>query len=78
MAVVGWTWELLVDSAIKESTTPVFVRGFAAFAEGVGEKLSPAYPEEKWYLVAGLSSLVLQALVHRYLFLLLAFLNLSS
>lgn len=30
---------------------PVFVRGFAAFAEGVGEKLSPAHPDEKWYLV---------------------------
>ncbi|MEZ8822711.1 4-(cytidine 5'-diphospho)-2-C-methyl-D-erythritol kinase [Vibrio amylolyticus] len=30
---------------------PVFVRGFAAFAEGVGEKLSKAEPEEKWYLV---------------------------
>ncbi len=29
----------------------MFVRGFAAFAEGVGEKLSPAYPDEKWYLV---------------------------
>ncbi|PXW22068.1 4-(cytidine 5'-diphospho)-2-C-methyl-D-erythritol kinase [Pantoea sp. JKS000250] len=31
---------------------PVFVHGFAAFAEGVGEKLQPASPEEKWYLVA--------------------------
>ncbi|GAL31356.1 4-diphosphocytidyl-2-C-methyl-D-erythritol kinase [Vibrio variabilis] len=30
---------------------PVFVRGFAAFAEGVGEKLSPADPVENWYLV---------------------------
>ncbi|KGY10852.1 kinase [Vibrio tubiashii] len=30
---------------------PVFTRGFAAFAEGVGEKLTPADPEEKWYLV---------------------------
>ncbi|KEY91651.1 4-diphosphocytidyl-2-C-methyl-D-erythritol kinase [Candidatus Photodesmus blepharus] len=30
---------------------PVFVRGFAAFAEGVGEKLFPTSPEEKWYLV---------------------------
>lgn len=30
---------------------PVFVRGFAAFAEGVGEKLSPAMPKEQWYLV---------------------------
>ncbi|PLR30678.1 4-(cytidine 5'-diphospho)-2-C-methyl-D-erythritol kinase [Chimaeribacter arupi] len=31
---------------------PVFVRGHAAFAEGIGEQLQPAAPEEKWYLVA--------------------------
>lgn len=30
---------------------PVFVRGFAAFAEGVGEKLSPLTLPENWYLV---------------------------
>jgi 4-diphosphocytidyl-2-C-methyl-D-erythritol kinase len=30
---------------------PVFVRGHAAFAEGVGEKLTPVEPEEPWYLV---------------------------
>ncbi|EMX8368735.1 4-(cytidine 5'-diphospho)-2-C-methyl-D-erythritol kinase [Yersinia enterocolitica] len=30
---------------------PVFVRGHAAFAEGIGEKLHPAEPIEKWYLV---------------------------
>ncbi len=30
---------------------PVFVKGFAAFAEGVGEKLQAVTPEEKWYLV---------------------------
>ncbi len=30
---------------------PVFVEGFAAFAEGVGEKLQPVYPQEPWYLV---------------------------
>ena len=30
---------------------PVFVHGFAAFAEGVGEKLSPVTPAENWYLV---------------------------
>ncbi|AJJ19327.1 4-diphosphocytidyl-2-C-methyl-D-erythritol kinase [Yersinia intermedia] len=30
---------------------PVFVRGHAAFAEGIGEKLQPAEPLEKWYLV---------------------------
>ncbi|HGY5722988.1 TPA: 4-(cytidine 5'-diphospho)-2-C-methyl-D-erythritol kinase, partial [Serratia marcescens] len=31
---------------------PVFVRGHAAFAEGIGECLQPAEPQEKWYLVA--------------------------
>jgi 4-diphosphocytidyl-2-C-methyl-D-erythritol kinase len=30
---------------------PVFVNGFAAFAEGVGEKLTPVQPAEDWYLV---------------------------
>ncbi|MEQ1974715.1 4-(cytidine 5'-diphospho)-2-C-methyl-D-erythritol kinase [Xenorhabdus sp. SGI240] len=31
---------------------PVFVKGHAAFAEGIGEKLQPASPEEKWFLIA--------------------------
>ncbi|WP_340619829.1 4-(cytidine 5'-diphospho)-2-C-methyl-D-erythritol kinase [Xenorhabdus siamensis] len=31
---------------------PVFVKGHAAFAEGIGEKLQPASPKEKWFLVA--------------------------
>ncbi|OTA16281.1 4-diphosphocytidyl-2-C-methyl-D-erythritol kinase [Xenorhabdus vietnamensis] len=31
---------------------PVFIKGHAAFAEGIGEKLQPASPEEKWFLVA--------------------------
>lgn len=30
---------------------PVFVRGHAAFAEGIGEKLTPANPPEKWFVV---------------------------
>ena len=30
---------------------PVFVRGHAAFGEGVGEKLTPAHPPEDWFLV---------------------------
>ena len=30
---------------------PVFVRGNAAWAEGVGEELSPVNPEEPWYVV---------------------------
>ncbi|AFJ46966.1 4-(cytidine 5'-diphospho)-2-C-methyl-D-erythritol kinase [Shimwellia blattae] len=31
---------------------PVFVQGHAAFAQGVGEQLTPVDPPEKWYLVA--------------------------
>lgn len=31
---------------------PVFVHGEAAFAKGIGERLTPAAPAEKWYLVA--------------------------
>lgn len=30
---------------------PIFVRGQAAFAEGVGEKMQPCTPQEKWYVV---------------------------
>ncbi|PWF61532.1 4-(cytidine 5'-diphospho)-2-C-methyl-D-erythritol kinase [Shewanella sp. BC20] len=30
---------------------PVFIRGFAAFAEGVGERLQEVTPTEFWYLV---------------------------
>lgn len=30
---------------------PVFIRGFAAFAEGVGERLQAVTPNEFWYLV---------------------------
>ncbi|MFU2317446.1 4-(cytidine 5'-diphospho)-2-C-methyl-D-erythritol kinase [Rahnella sp. PCH160] len=30
---------------------PVFVMGFAAFAEGIGEILQPVTPAEKWFLV---------------------------
>ncbi|MGF1908054.1 4-(cytidine 5'-diphospho)-2-C-methyl-D-erythritol kinase [Vibrio kasasachensis] len=30
---------------------PVFVRGHAAFAEGVGEEIIKVEPKEKWYLV---------------------------
>ncbi len=30
---------------------PVFVRGFSAWAEGVGEQLTPIEPVESWYIV---------------------------
>lgn len=30
---------------------PIFIHGYAAWAEGVGEKLSPVLPSEPWYVV---------------------------
>ncbi|PFG46117.1 4-diphosphocytidyl-2-C-methyl-D-erythritol kinase [Vibrio sp. ES.051] len=58
LVALNYLWQLeLTDDELAEigltlgADVPVFIRGFAAFAEGVGEKLSPAYPEEKWYLV---------------------------
>ena len=52
-----WQCGLSVDELAALGLTlgadvPVFVRGHAAFAEGVGEILTPVEPEEKWYLVA--------------------------
>ncbi|HBC3501365.1 4-(cytidine 5'-diphospho)-2-C-methyl-D-erythritol kinase [Vibrio parahaemolyticus] len=58
LVALNHLWRLnLTDDELAEiglklgADVPVFVRGFSAFAEGVGEKLSPANPEEKWYLV---------------------------
>jgi len=31
---------------------PIFIHGFAAFAQGIGEKLTPVAPIEYWYLVS--------------------------
>ncbi|WP_318440593.1 4-(cytidine 5'-diphospho)-2-C-methyl-D-erythritol kinase [Photobacterium leiognathi] len=52
-----WQTNLTVDELAEiglklGADVPVFVRGTSAFAEGVGEKLQPADPEEKWFLVA--------------------------
>ncbi len=51
-------WELnLTTDQLAElglqlgADVPVFVRGHAAFAEGVGERLYPAQPTSPWYLV---------------------------
>lgn len=44
--------ELAAIGLTLGADVPVFVRGHAAFAEGVGEILTPVDPQEKWYLVA--------------------------
>ncbi|RWR03451.1 kinase [[Pantoea] beijingensis] len=44
--------ELAAIGLTLGADVPVFVQGYAAFAEGVGERLRPVSPPEKWYLVA--------------------------
>lgn len=51
-----WGLNLDVDTLASLGLTlgadvPVFVRGHAAWAEGIGEKLTPVTPAEDWYLV---------------------------
>lgn len=49
---LGWDEDRLAALGLKlGADVPVFVRGFAAFAEGVGEILTPVTPEEPWYLI---------------------------
>lgn len=51
-----WGLELTVDKLAEiglqlGADVPVFVRGHAAWAEGVGEQLTPIESKEPWYLV---------------------------
>ena len=49
---LGWDQDRLATLGLSlGADVPVFVRGHAAFAEGVGEILTPVEPEEPWYLV---------------------------
>ena len=59
LIALNWHWQAgLSDEVLAElgvtlgADVPVFVKGHAAFAEGVGEILTPASPKEQWYLVA--------------------------
>lgn len=48
----GLSLEQLAELGLSlGADVPIFVRGFAAFAEGIGEKLTACQPPEKWYLV---------------------------
>ncbi|MBW4935715.1 4-(cytidine 5'-diphospho)-2-C-methyl-D-erythritol kinase [Marinobacter sp. F4206] len=51
-----WQLNLSIDELAELGLTlgadvPVFVRGHAAFGEGVGEQLTPACPPEDWFVV---------------------------
>ncbi|MCK3657365.1 4-(cytidine 5'-diphospho)-2-C-methyl-D-erythritol kinase [Pasteurellaceae bacterium Pebbles2] len=42
----------LMEIGVKlGADVPIFIDGHAAFAEGVGEKITPCEPDEKWYVV---------------------------
>lgn len=48
----GLSDDQLAEIGLKlGADVPVFVHGFAAFAEGVGERLTPVELEQPWYLV---------------------------
>ena len=58
LVVLNRLWQLklpLADLARIGLTlgadVPVFVHGHAAWAEGIGERLTPVWPAEAWYLV---------------------------
>lgn len=49
---MGFSIDELAETGLSlGADVPVFVRGFAAFAEGIGEKLSPFSVQENWYLL---------------------------
>ncbi|MDE1941633.1 MAG: 4-(cytidine 5'-diphospho)-2-C-methyl-D-erythritol kinase [Betaproteobacteria bacterium] len=50
---IGWERSRLAALGLRlGADVPVFVEGRAAFAEGVGERLTPCRVPESWYLVA--------------------------
>ena len=49
---LGLTTAELAEAGLSlGADVPVFVRGFAAWGEGVGEQLVPVEPDEDWYLL---------------------------
>ncbi len=50
---LGWSLDQLAELGVNlGADVPVFVKGHAAFAEGVGEVLTPVELDEPWFLVA--------------------------
>lgn len=49
---LDWPQDRLAELGLRlGADVPVFVRGHAAWAEGIGELLTPVAPPEPWYLV---------------------------
>lgn len=45
------TTELAEIGLSLGADVPIFIHGFSAFAQGIGEQLTPIKPEECWYLI---------------------------
>ncbi len=58
LVALNYLWQAAVsESELAQlglelgADVPIFIAGFAAWAEGVGEKLTPISPAEPWYVV---------------------------
>ena len=52
-----WETKLTIDQLAElgvrlGADVPIFIHGYAAFAQGIGEQLTPASPKRYWYLVS--------------------------
>jgi 4-diphosphocytidyl-2-C-methyl-D-erythritol kinase len=52
-----WNTQVSIEDLAKlgvklGADVPIFIHGFAAFAQGIGEQLTPASPKIYWYLVS--------------------------
>ena len=48
----GLSTEKLAEIGLElGADVPIFIHGYASFAQGVGEQLEPVSPKESWYLV---------------------------
>ncbi|MGB2741920.1 MAG: 4-(cytidine 5'-diphospho)-2-C-methyl-D-erythritol kinase [Cognaticolwellia sp.] len=52
-----WKTKLTIDQLAElgvklGADVPIFIHGYAAFAQGIGEQLTPASPKTYWYLVS--------------------------
>jgi 4-diphosphocytidyl-2-C-methyl-D-erythritol kinase len=49
---INFSTQKLADLGLQlGADVPIFIHGYSAFAQGVGEKLIPVKPKEYWYLI---------------------------
>lgn len=49
---LNWPLQQLAELGVQlGADVPIFIHGVAAWAEGIGEQLTPVTPDEPWYLI---------------------------